>query len=141
MLLKERIFHAVLFEFVALIFIIPTCAWAVEKDVVQVTLMGIALSLFTVLWNYAYNLGFDKLFGSDRTIRRLAVRIFHSMSFEIGLIFFTVPAIAWFIDISLMQALTLELSFLVFFLFYTLVFNWVYDKSQPFQHLQKLIPN
>jgi uncharacterized membrane protein len=47
--------------------------------------------------------------------------------FEFGLVLVTVPLAAVWLDISLWQALVLDAGLLLFFLPYTLVFNWVYD--------------
>ena len=37
------------------------------------------------------------------------------------------PTIAWWLDISLWQALLMDLGLVVFFLVYTFVFNWAFD--------------
>ena len=39
----------------------------------------------------------------------------------------SVPLIAWWLQVSLMQALILDLGVLLFFLPYTYVYHWVYD--------------
>ncbi len=101
-------------------------------------MVGIGLSLYTVVWNYIYNLYFDKWFGSNREDRSLAMRIGHTLGFEGGLIFLSIPVIAWFLQITLLQALALEAGFLIFFLFYATGFNWAYDKIQPFGKMRKL---
>ena len=61
------------------------------------------------------------------------MRIGHTAGFEGGLIFITVPSIAWFLQITIGQALLLEAGFLVFFFFYATAFNWGYDRIQPYQ--------
>jgi uncharacterized membrane protein len=38
-----------------------------------------------------------------------------------------VPVIAWWLDVSFLQALILDLGLLTFFLVYTFAFNWVFD--------------
>ena len=40
---------------------------------------------------------------------------------------FLVPTIAWWLDITLWQALLMDLGLVVFFLVYTFVFNWAFD--------------
>lgn len=128
---KERIFHAVLFELIALSILIPVSAFITGKGTSELALVGIGLSLFTVVWNYYYNILFDRYFGSSREQRSLALRIGHTAGFEGGLIFLTVPSIAWFLGISIFEALVLEAGFLVFFFFYATSFNWLYDRYQP----------
>ncbi|RJX73735.1 PACE efflux transporter [Vibrio sinensis] len=132
---KERIFHAMSFEAIALAIIIPTTALITGKAGGDLAIVGIGLSLFTVVWNYIYNVLFDRWFGSNRSERSLALRIGHTFGFEGGLIFITVPAMAWFLNISILAALLLEAGFLVFFFFYATGFNWCYDKVQPYRFL------
>lgn len=132
---NERIFHAVVFELIALALVIPGTALLTGNGVGYLAVVGVGLSLFTVVWNYFFNVGFDSLFGAERATRSLAMRIGHSIAFEGGLIFVTLPTISWFLGISLWSALLLEAGFLVFFFFYTMAFNWGYDKYQPFKKL------
>ncbi|KII77066.1 PACE efflux transporter [Vibrio renipiscarius] len=132
---KERIFHAVTFEAIALAIIIPTTALLTGKATGDLAIVGVGLSLFTVVWNYFYNILFDRWFGSERSNRSLALRIGHTFGFEGGLIFLSVPTIAWFLQIGIGAALLLEAGFLVFFFFYATGFNWVYDRIQPYRRL------
>lgn len=130
---KERLFHAVSFELIALLFVVPLGALLSGKSSGSLALIGVGLSLFTVLWNYVYNVGFDRLFGANRSQRGAKIRVLHAVGFEGSLVFVTVPVIAWFLQVSWATALLLEAGFLTFFFFYTIVFNWCYDKLQPYQ--------
>lgn len=132
---QERVFHAVVFEALALAMIVPASALITGKGASDLAFVGIGLSLFTVVWNYYYNLMFDRMFGQDRENRTLKMRIGHTAGFEGGLIFITVPSIAWFLQITIGQALLLEAGFLVFFFFYATGFNWFYDRYQPYKLL------
>jgi len=42
------------------------------------------------------------------------MRLLHTLGFEGGLIFITIPVISWFLSISILQALLLEAGFLLF---------------------------
>ncbi|EGA65651.1 PACE efflux transporter [Vibrio brasiliensis] len=132
---KERIFHAVSFEALALAIIIPVTSLITGKGTSDLAIVGVGLSLFTVVWNYFYNIAFDRLCPIARAERCLKVRILHTCGFEGGLIFITVPTIAWFLGITLLEAIMLEAGFLVFFFFYATGFNWCYDRVQPFKWL------
>ena len=59
--------------------------------------------------------------------RSLGRRVAHAIGFEGGLIVWLVPTIAWWLEVSLWQALVMDLSLMVFFLVYTFVFNWLFD--------------
>ncbi|MGF1748888.1 MULTISPECIES: PACE efflux transporter [Vibrio] len=130
---KERIFHAVVFEVLALAIIVPVASMATGSQSLSLMTVGIGMSIFTVIWNYIYNVQFDKWLPGGRSERSILVRAVHAIGFEAGLILFTIPVIAWFLQVSLWMALLIEAGFLIFFFFYTTIFNWVYDKYQPYQ--------
>lgn len=125
--LKERVGHAILFELIALGLMIPLTAIITGRGAGELALVGVALSLYTVVWNFCYNLMFDTWCSVPRLQRNLALRLAHVAGFEGGLIFVTVPSVAWYLDISLLHALALEAGFLLFFFAYALLFNWAYD--------------
>ncbi len=78
---KERLFHAVSFELIALLFVVPLGALLSGKSSGSLALIGVGLSLFTVVWNYVYNVGFDRLFGADRSQRGAKIRVLHAVGF------------------------------------------------------------
>jgi len=60
--------------------------------------------------------------------RSVARRVAHAVGFEGGLVLFLVPLFAWWFDVGLWQALVMDLGLLLFFLAYTFVFNWCFDR-------------
>ena len=48
-----------------------------------------------------------------------------------------VPVIVWFLDITLWQAFTIDLSMSGFYLVYAFAFNWIYDIAVPVQERDK----
>lgn len=129
----ERIFQAVMFEVIALAIIVPATVMLAGMEAGKMGVVGIGLSLFAMVWNYAYNIVFDRLAGSDRSARSLISRVVHACGFELGMIVITLPVMAWYLGISWLSALVLEAGFLVFILVYTYVFNVLYDKYQPYR--------
>jgi len=129
----ERICQAILFEVIALTIVIPTTVFIAGYETDKMTIAGIALSIFAMLWNYVYNIFFDKLAGYDRVKRGLAIRITHAIAFELGMIVITLPTLAWYLNITWLEATLLEAGFLVFILVYTFIFNWLYDRYQPYK--------
>ncbi len=81
---KERIFHAVLFEVTALTIIISAASILAGVKSTSMMAVGIGMSVFTVIWNYFYNVLFDKLVPGCRTQRTFAVRVGHALGFEGG---------------------------------------------------------
>ncbi|MTD27053.1 multidrug/biocide efflux PACE transporter [Erwinia sorbitola] len=126
--LKERFFHAVGFEVLAIALVSPAAAWIMDKPLFQMGALAIMLSTVAMIWNMIYNAGFDRLWPRDKVTRGLGLRIFHAVAFECGFILIGLPLAAWMLGISLWQALMIEIGFFLFFLPYTVVYNWLYDK-------------
>ena len=70
------------------------------------------------------------LWESRQAVRGRSVkrRIAHAIRFEGGPVFTLVPLFAWWFNVSLWQAFVLDLALIVFFLCYTFVFNWAFDR-------------
>ncbi|UGA51837.1 MULTISPECIES: multidrug/biocide efflux PACE transporter [Dickeya] len=125
--LRERMAHAVGFEVMALLICAPIGAWVLGRSILQVGALSIMLSSVAMVWNVAYNSLFDSLWPVSRIRRGLWVRMGHALGFEGGFILIGLPLAAWMLDITLWQALMVEIGFFLFFLPYTMAYNWLYD--------------
>lgn len=125
--MKERFLHAVGFETLAILTVSPLAAWAMEKPLFQMGSLAIMLSTVAMLWNMIYNSGFDRFYPPGQK-RRFGVRALHALGFEGGFIVIGLPIAAWMLNITLWQALLVEIAFFLFFLPYTIGYNWVWDK-------------
>lgn len=124
---KERFFHALGFEVLAIAICAPLGTWLLGYSLAHMGLLTLMVSLIAMTWNMAFNALFD---GAQRRMgfqRTLWARAAHSMLFEIGLILAVVPLAAWWLDIGLWEAFVLDIGIVLFFLPYTFVFNWGYD--------------
>lgn len=127
MSLYERIFHAVLFEVIAVILTVIGLAFFTEHDTGLLTSVVILISVIAMLWNMLFNWLFDKYFTEIRETRGLKIRLLHTFLFEGGLLCMTLPLVAYILKISLWQAFILDLAMTIFIMIYTLIFNWIYD--------------
>ncbi|MCG8710597.1 multidrug/biocide efflux PACE transporter [Brenneria sp. 4F2] len=123
----ERIIHALGFELIALLICAPAGAWILNKPLFDMGALAVMLSSIAMLWNIIYNTVFDRIWPADRVTRRLSVRIGHGLGFEGGFMLIGLPLAAWMLNMTLWQALTVEIGFFLFFLPYTIVYNWLYD--------------
>ncbi len=55
------------------------------------------------------------------------MRALHALGFETGFIIIGVTMVAIVLGVSLLQAFMLEIGFMLFFLPYTMAFNWAWD--------------
>ncbi|ATA21285.1 putative membrane protein [Gibbsiella quercinecans] len=123
----ERIIHAVGFEAIALLIFAPLGAWLLNRPMLQVGALAVMLSTLAMVWNMVYNTAFDRLWPVNRVARTLKVRVLHAFGFEGGFVLIGVPIAAWMLDIPLLRAFILEIGFFLFFLPYTMFYNWLYD--------------
>lgn len=126
--IKERAFHALLFELIGVVLFAPGLAWLLGQSLGKMGAMTVMISTVAMLWNMVFNAGFDRLRRRIGFAMSLKVRALHAISFETGLIVAVVPLAAWWLSISLWEAFLLDIGLLLLFLPYTLLFNMAYDK-------------
>ncbi|XYJ08523.1 PACE efflux transporter [Telluria sp. B2] len=129
----DRVRHALMFEAVALSIFIPGSAAIFHQPVEHMGFIGIASATIATLWNFVFNLGFDRamrrLRGSvDKT---MAIRVVHTLLFEAGLVIMLVPMIAWYLGVGLWAALMMDIAIVIFYLVYGFLFNIAYDRMFP----------
>jgi uncharacterized membrane protein len=135
----DRIRHALSFEVLALLIVTPLASWIFGFAMLDIGVLAVAASTLATLWNYVYNLIFDRamlrLLG--RVQKTLRDRVVHAVLFELGLLIVLIPIIAWYLNIGLWQAFVMDASFSLFYLVYAFVFNWAYDAIFPIPPLTK----
>lgn len=93
------------------------------------TVTALLVSLTATVWNYAWNSLYE---WAERRFhikgRGPLMRVVHAIGYEGGLLLFTVPLVAFILRVSLVEALAIEGGLLAFFLVFTYVYSWVFDK-------------
>ncbi|MEM5472348.1 PACE efflux transporter [Hoeflea sp. AS60] len=129
----DRIRHALSFEIIALVLITPLGAWVFGLSLDTIGVVAVVSATIATGWNYLYNLIFDhallKITGDPR--KSVAMRIFHTLLFEGGLLLILLPFISWYLGVSLIEAFLMDVSFAGSYLIYTFIFNWAYDLVFP----------
>ncbi|HLV78054.1 MAG TPA: PACE efflux transporter [Marinobacter sp.] len=130
---KDRIRQAVSFEIIGLLLSTPLAAFAFGLDLGETGVLAAIGATMATAWNYLYNLIFDhslkRITGTTRKTIRL--RFLHAFGFEFGLMFAFLPVIAWWLGIGLIDALIVDIAFVLFYLTYAFVFTWCYDTLFP----------
>lgn len=130
---KDRIRQAISFELIGLLLSIPLAALAFGFDLGRTGVLGVVGATTATLWNYVFNLVFDhglkRVTGSTR--KTVPVRFLHAISFELGLMMAFLPVISWWMGIGLLEALIVDIAFVLFYLVYAFVFTWCYDTIFP----------
>lgn len=128
--LRERIFHAVLYEVCAMALLVPLGSRLLDTGLGHVGVLALLMSGIAMSWNMLFGALFERLERRTGWQRTPLVRCLHAIAFEGGLVFLCVPVAAWWMAISYWQAFLLDVGILLFFLPYTYVFNWCYDHAR-----------
>lgn len=131
--LRDRIRHTVIFEAIALLLVAFVGSWIVGKSPEKMGVMSLMFSMMVMVWNLAYNYLFDlwDLKYRKGAKRGVAIRLVHAVLFEAGLLVAGVFLVAWWLDMTLLEALILDIGFALFFVGYAFVYNWIYDLVFP----------
>ena len=125
----RRVVFVTLYELIAIAVTTVGFMLFTDSGAAHAGVISAASSVLAVVWNVAFNALFER-WESRQSVRgrSLGRRVAHALGFEGGLALMLVPLLAWWFDVGLWQALVMDLGLLLFFLVYTFVFNWVFDR-------------
>ena len=130
---KDRIRHALGFEVIGLLIFAPLASLVFGFELQLMGVMALIGSIVATVWNYFYNVLFDRAMLRLRgTVQKtVSIRVLHAVLFEGGLLLLFLPAIAWYLNISLWDAFKMDIAMATFYLIYAFIYNWIYDKVFP----------
>jgi uncharacterized membrane protein len=134
----DRVRHTLSFEIFGLALITPLGAFVFDMHASDMGFVGVVSATVATAWNYLYNLGFDHLMQRrlGTTLKTPLLRVAHAVLFELGLLVALLPFIAWYLGITLWQALVMDISIALFYVVYAFCFNWAYDRIFPLPEWQ-----
>ncbi|MDG3555702.1 chlorhexidine efflux PACE transporter AceI [Acinetobacter bereziniae] len=127
MISKRRIIHALSYEIILLEIIAIALSFIFEVPMEVTGVLGVAMAVTSVVWNMIFNHFFEKFEHKRKLKRTIGVRILHAIGFEGGLMLATIPMVAYAMDMTLWQAVLLDLGMTTCILIYTFIFQWCYD--------------
>ncbi|MBY4675599.1 PACE efflux transporter [Marinobacterium arenosum] len=130
----DRIRYMLTFEALLILMSAPTIAHVLERQTLDVGAMALVLSLKAMLINPVYNYLFDMLdvrAGRVPTERSPLARVAHAVGFESVLTLTSLPIVVWWLQVSWLQALMMDLAIISFIVVYTYIFTWLYDRIFP----------
>ncbi|WP_198971831.1 PACE efflux transporter [Xylophilus sp. ASV27] len=127
--IQRRVVYVTLYELIAIVAASLMLALASGQGVAHSGVVAVAASGIAIVWNLAFNYLFE-LWEARQAVRgrSLRRRVAHAIGFEGGLGLLLIPLMAWWFEVTLWQALVMDMGLLLFFLAYTFVFNWVFDR-------------
>ncbi|XVN19247.1 PACE efflux transporter [Pseudomonas corrugata] len=112
-----------------MLFVAPALALTYDQGLVYSTQLSLLISAVALAWNMLFNGLFEwwerRQYHRHRSWRR---RLLHSLGFEGGLTLILTPVIGEWLGISLWLALITNLGLFALFFFYSLVFQWGFDR-------------
>ncbi|MGX9570660.1 PACE efflux transporter [Pseudomonas viciae] len=125
----RKILQAILYEAGGVLFVAPALALTYGQGMGYSTLLSLVISAVALAWNMLFNGLFEWWERRQRSRHRNWLRrLLHSLGFEGGLTLILTPVIGAWLGISLWLALATNLGLFVFFFFYSLVFQWGFDR-------------
>lgn len=107
----------------------PILSVAFDAEVSTTLPLSVLMATIALVWNYIFNALFERWeknqTAKGRSWRR---RLVHGAGFEGGLVLVLVPLTAYWLDITLLQALLAEIGLLATFFVYAIIFTWAFDK-------------
>ncbi len=127
--IKRKLVYVSLYELIAIIITSISLSLLSNQGVGHASVAAVVSSAIAIAWNLVFNSLFERWEARQaKRGRNLLRRIAHAVGFEGGLVAMLVPLFAWWLHISLWEALMLDLGLLAFFLAYTFVFNLIFDR-------------
>ncbi|MFJ1520184.1 PACE efflux transporter [Acinetobacter sp. ABJ_C1_1] len=127
--LKRRIVYVSSYEIIGMVISSVGLALLAGDSVEHTGPLSVMITTIAVTWNFIYNILYEKWEARQenktRTVKR---RIGHAIGFQITLVMFLIPLIAWWMNISLVAAFWLDVAFIIIIPIYTFIFNWTFDK-------------
>ncbi|HFX6343756.1 TPA: PACE efflux transporter [Acinetobacter baumannii] len=127
--LKRRIVYVSSYEIIGMVISSVGLALLAGDSVEHTGPLSVMITTIAVTWNFIYNILYEKWEAhqesKSRTVKR---RIAHAIGFQITLVMFLIPLIAWWMNISLVAAFWLDVAFIIIIPIYTFIFNWRFDK-------------
>ncbi|MBY0412253.1 MAG: PACE efflux transporter [Burkholderiaceae bacterium] len=126
---KRRVLYVSAYELIAIAAATFGLAQLTGQGAGHSSVVAVAGSGIALVWNLIFNWAFER-WESRQVVRGRSVarRMAHAIGFEGGLVFTLVPLFAWWFEVSLWDAFVMDLALIVFFLCYTFVFNWAFDR-------------
>lgn len=132
--LKDRIRYTVIFETVLLTMLVPAGMIFYDRDILDIGLLGVVLVVKAMVLNIIYNWVFDRLearTGRVASDRPHKLRIIHAIGFEVTLAITSIPIYTWWLKITVLEAILIDVVVTTFIVGYTYIFTLVYDLVFP----------
>lgn len=138
---KDRLRYTVAFEATLMTILVPVGAVFFNKGIADIGLLAVVLVLKAMLIGLLYNGVFDWLearAGRVSSDRSVLGRVAHAIGFELSLVLTSLPIFCWWLKLSVLEALMIDMVVTSFVVAYTYLFTLAYDRVFPVAPLQRM---
>ncbi|WP_288501352.1 PACE efflux transporter [uncultured Pseudomonas sp.] len=127
--LKRKLVYVTFYELIGLCMSTLGLAYLSDTQASHTGPLAVMITTIAMIWNLIYNTLFEYCESRQATRgRSVARRVVHAVGFQLTLVIYLIPLIAWWLDMSLVDALLVDMAFIVLVPCYTFVYNWAFDK-------------
>lgn len=124
---KERVIHSVLFEIGGVTLASLAVIIVGNAETANAVAVGVTMATVGMVWNFVFNLLFDKVIKDNRAERGIGLRIVHTLLFKLGMLIIATPIVMYLMNWTLIQALLADVGLTVLIAVYAFMFNWSFD--------------
>jgi len=127
--LKRKLVYVTFYELIGLCMSTLGLAYLSDTLASHTGPLAVMITTIAMAWNLAYNSLFE--YWESRQARRgrsFSRRVVHAVGFQLTLVVYLIPLIAWWLDMTLLEALVVDMAFIVLVPCYTFVYNWAFDR-------------
>ena len=126
---NRRVLQATFYEMGAIAITTPIIKLAFDASASSSVGLAVVMSTIALAWNYVFNAIFER-WEARQPIKGRSIwrRLAHGIGFEGGLVTMLVPLMAYWLNISFLNAFYAEIGILLVFFVYAVSFTWAFDK-------------
>ncbi len=126
---KRKLVYVTFYELIGLCMSTLGLAYLSDTQATHTGPLAVMITTIAMVWNLIYNTLFERWESrQSKRGRGLARRVGHAVGFQLTLVVYLIPLIAWWLDMSLWEAFVVDLAFIVLVPCYTFVYNWAFDR-------------
>ena len=131
---KDRLRYTVVFEVFLMAMLVPAGAFFFDRGFLDIGALGVILALKAMIVNIIYNWCFDHVdarYGRVSSNRSYLGRLLHALGFEVTLTITSLPIYAYWLGVTWMEALAMDIFVTSFVVAFTYVYTLAYDRIYP----------
>lgn len=127
--LKRKLVYVTFYELIGLCMSTLGLAYLSDTQASHTGPLAVMITTIAMAWNFIYNSLFE--WWESRQARRgrsVGRRVAHAIGFQLTLVVYLIPLIAWWLDMTLLEAFVVDLAFILLVPCYTFIYNWAFDR-------------